>query len=183
MAGIEALLERMDRLIAMGERAERQGHMGDGWPYGRPGGYGSASRFLQPTDENTLMWGQTTDLSFTSAAIGDGINKQSEQLVHVSRTRPTSYNVLTIVDFGNGWSGEAAFAVQVRYFLGLGSAKATFTETVAIPVPADNSKPVQLSRLGLPAHAIQVQVVLAGVAALVGPHSCQATVMAAPVYA
>jgi hypothetical protein len=90
---------------------------------------------------------------------------------------------LTIVDFGNGWSGEGAFAVQVRYFLGLGTAKATLTDTVAIPAPADNSKPVQLQRLGLPAHALQVQVVLAGVAALVGAHSCQVTVLAAPVYA
>lgn len=183
-ATMDDLLEALHALLAQGK---------DGWPYGRPGmgpgdgptgtagmgAYGAYARFLQPTDETTLTWGDTQSFTATTADVSSAATT-TRQLVHVARPRPTTFTVLLNVLFGNGWSTEPSITFTLIVFVGVGQAKTTVKKTYTVATPAPGS--TILDTLTIPANAIQCQASFAGLVQP-GEHDVNVTILAAPVYA
>lgn len=93
-----------------------------------------------PTEEDTIPWGQIGDLSIpagTVLAAAQSLNKQRPQMVHVSRDRPTTFTLLTVVDYGFGWTGIPGenVGVAIDYILGVGQVKVLVKH--ALPVLSD----------------------------------------------
>lgn len=146
----------------------------------RPGAYSSDSEFLVPSKENTLTWGATETLT---GIVGGETSVETKQLIHVSRKRPTSFNVAVIMALGPHWTGEGAVALQVIYVIGVGQTRASFVRLLIVATPLDNSAAIN-DVFQLPATAMQVSCRLI-TSALVnpGPHAATITALAAPVYA
>jgi hypothetical protein len=160
----------------------------DGYePMSIPGGgrpYSAKSSFLVPSEENTLTWGDTVSATVDPAAIGEGVEFQLQQLVHVHRNRPTSYNVAVTLLLGPNWSGETNVTFRVRYFIGVGQAKTTLIRDFVLAAPLSNTQPVN-DVYQVPATAMQVQagLIFNAVPVNVGGHPFTVVALAAPVFA
>jgi hypothetical protein len=137
------------------------------------------SLFGVPTDEGTLTWGsnashwaQTTNvilppvpagqspgLSFTTEPATPAL-LVSEQLVHVNRGRPTTFSIMTTVDFGlSGWTGENEVDILISHFVGIGQGKTTIQRLTKVTVPSNNTQPV-FDVVQVPLQALQSQVTI-----------------------
>lgn len=153
----------------------------EGWRNGNaPRSAMTQAPFLEPSEESTLVWGNTASIGFV-ATLAESIFQQSQQLIHVARRRPTSYTVLTTLDLGGGWTGEGAFLFVVALTCGVGQARAGYQRKIPIPAPTNFSQVSDL--VTIPATALNVSVALVGVAANVGQHDAVVTSLCAPVYA
>lgn len=147
-----------------------------------------AKGVISPTttgpDEDTRTWGNSFMVEFflTAFAGPTPFEPITGQLVHVSRRRPTTFTVFTVLTFiGASWAGENAFTLKLTYSLGVGQAQAPYSKLVAIPAPADGLQVVNTDTF--PIHALQGIASLAGTAKIPGLHQAQISQFAAPVYA
>lgn len=161
-------------------RELRDGARMDGWPFGRPqGAFGASARFLQPTDETTLTWGDTQSFQ-AFAADTSATAHTTRQLVHVARHRPTTFTILFNVVFGNGWTAEPAITFTLLVDVGVGQARCQVKKTYTAANPAAGS--TILDVFTVPSNAIQCQASFAGLIQP-GEHDANVTILAAPVYA
>lgn len=96
------------------------------------------SLFGMPSQEDTITWGQVADLSIpagvVSAALAATLSQNQPQMVHVHRGHPTTFTILTIVDFGAGWTGSATenVGIEVDYLIGVGQVKVTLKRVLPV---------------------------------------------------
>jgi len=158
---------------------------------GREGNYdphaakGVEAHFGAPSVEDTRTWGNQTLLTLNAIVpIGPPIAQAftSTQLVHVSRRRPTSFNILTLVRLIAGWTGESAWDLNIVYTVGVGQAQTQFVITIPIPTPSDGLQ-VGPHVDQFPLNALQVGCVFSVAAPSdAGFKSVSITQLAAPVF-
>lgn len=154
---------------------------------------GVKARFLKPSEEDTRTWGNSTSLSFVGSAVGELVNYPSTQLLHVSRKRPTTFLVTTVVVLGNGWQGESTgWTVFNTIIAGVGQTQAPVQRTLpldpliaALPLQYAGQISQVVDSVQLPANALQCNLTLASTQGPIndGPHDVLVTVIAAPIYA
>lgn len=165
------------------ERQAERPHPPTAFPHGDTKG-GTHSHFLVPSEEETRTWGNSGSIAFVGIP-AEPITFPGPQLIHILRRRPTSYTVLTVVDFLQGWDGEPSvnWTVNVQIVVGVGQAKVPVLRFInAGTVPLANGLQL-IDLLTLPAHAMQSSVSLTGNVAVAGPKALNVTMLAAPVYA
>jgi hypothetical protein len=143
---------------------------------------GTESKFGFASIEETRTWGNSASLQFIATG-AETVSIPSPQLIHIHRKRPTTYTILTSIDFGNGWVGEVGpFTLTLLITPGIGQAQRTIKVPLAIP-GTDVVQSGQFSNvMQLPAHALQAQCVFSGAILFPGPHDVFVTMMAAPVF-
>jgi hypothetical protein len=145
---------------------------------------GIRAEFGKPTDEDTRTWGNAANLTIATIALGHFDSVPTQQLIHVARRRPTSFNILTVITLGMGWTGETAsnWVVNILYTIGVGQTQATFAVPVTIVSPANNTQIIQRDQF--PANAINAYCVLSstGSPALSGQKNLIISQFAAPVF-
>jgi hypothetical protein len=154
-----------------------------GGSFGANQAYGARAKFGVSTDESTLTWGNQETFNFVAPAGGHApaVSLPTKQLIHVARHRPTSFNILTVVTFGMGWTGESDWTVQLLFTIGVGQAQATFSILLDEATPANGNQLVDTRQY--PANAIQTQCVLFGAApAVAGQHTITIAQFCAPVF-
>lgn len=134
-----ALQREVEERFSLEEYLERGSAFGGQKP-GGPADFdphevkGVRAEFGKATDEEIRTWGNWVNITLMGE--GEDVTTPAQQLVHVSRRRPTSFNILTVVNFGVGWRGASdACNLLITYTVGVGQAQMTFTKTIAIPTP------------------------------------------------
>jgi hypothetical protein len=184
---LDKLIASLDRLAAIARSGPTMFSEG---PDNVPG---VKAHFLAPSEEDTRTWGNSTTLSFVGASIGEAFVFPSTQLLHVSRKRPTTFLVTTIVILGNGWAGEGVgWNLFNTIIVGVGQTQAPVQRVLPLD-PLIASLPLTAGRIAqvvdfveVPANALQCNVALSdtlGIPVNPGPHDVLVTVLAAPIYA
>jgi hypothetical protein len=170
-----SLEEYRHRVSAFG--AQRPGNPADFDPHEAKG---VRAEFGKPTDEDIRTWGNWVNVTLLGE--GEDVTTPAQQLVHVSRRRPTSFNILTVVNFGLGWRGASdACNLLITYTVGVGQAQMTFTKTIAIATPEPGGSVFNTDQF--PLNAVQGYAQLL-TGALLTSATYQATIgqFAAPVF-
>jgi hypothetical protein len=148
------------------------------------------SLFGVPGQEDTTTWGQVGDLSLPAAAVASLatiLPTLTRQMNHVSRDHPTTFTLLTVVDFGVGWTGTVGeeIGVEVQYTIGVGQTKVLIKHT--LPVIKDQdlfNGAQQVDTLTVPLMALQTTANIYDLTLLgaeTPPRSIQVTCLASPV--
>jgi hypothetical protein len=109
--------------------------------------------------EEIRTWGNSVLVDFTG--VPDQIVTSAAQLIRVSRRRPTTFTILSVVTFGSGWAGASdACSLLITYILGVGQAQATFFREIAIADPEPGSSVFQTDTFPLNAVQTQCQLIV-----------------------
>jgi hypothetical protein len=139
--------------------------------------------FGVPTEENTQTWGDSTDqLSFTSPD-AEVVGTTSKLALHINRTRPTTFTLLTVVNFtGTAWSIEGPADITISYTIGVGMTHATILKTFHVATPLAPFMQAALDITTAPLQSLVASVKLDATNNNVNqPHGVVVTMLAAPV--
>jgi hypothetical protein len=143
---------------------------------------GTESKFGFKSTEETRTWGNTANLQFVATG-AETISLPTPQLIHIHRHKPTTYTILTAIDFGTGWVAEVGpFTLTLLVTCGIGQAMRTIQVPLAIPGTSVAIGGQFSDVRQLPAHALQAQAIFSGAILFPGPHDVFVTMMAAPVF-
>jgi hypothetical protein len=121
--------------------------------------YGVRAEFGKPTDEDTRTWGNSQIIQFV--ATPENLTLPTVQLIHVARRRPTSFNIITVVTFGQGWLGTAdACDLNIIYIMGVGQTSISFINTLTIADPEPGSSFFHVDQFPLNAVQTQAQILV-----------------------
>ena len=152
---------------------------------------GVAADFLKGTHEETRTWGNSQPFSFVTDGTGDAVLYATVQLIHVSRWRPTSFTVQTVMTLISGWTPEAGagglYNLFVDYILGVGQTSIRVQKKYPL-TPLFDGNGVILSQpvndvLTFPANAIQATATIIGTSRAAGVKTGTIAQLAAPIYA
>lgn len=187
--GIEALRREVEEGFDLGDYLERGPARGAAQQpparFDPNGAYGVRAEFGKPTNEDTRTWGNTAFLP-TPPALFNTIHDnpfdiQTTQLIHVSRRRPTSFNILTVLTLGGAnWTGENEWTLTIQYIVGVGQTQTAFNRVITIATPTDGLQIVNTDQY--PLNSLQTACNLGGVAGITGAKSATITQMCAPVF-
>jgi hypothetical protein len=140
---------------------------------------GVQARFGAPTVEDTRTWGNQAIIQFD--IVGPEARAiPTTQLIHVARSRPTSFNILTVVLFGQGWDTENATHIDILYTVGVGQTQCQFVNSIDVAAPATGLSIFNTDQF--PLNAVQTQVSINGTFKNLSHHMVTITQLAAPVF-
>ena len=190
--GIEALRREVEEGFDLGEYLERGPARGAAQQpparFDPNDAYGVRAEFGKPTNEDTRTWGNTTFIpsppSTFITAHDTSYEIQTTQLIHVSRRRPTSFNILTVLTLGaigsGNWAGENPVTFTIQYIVGVGQTQVAFNRVITIATPSDGLQIINTDQY--PLNSLQTACNLSGVANIDGAKFAAITQMCAPVF-
>lgn len=151
------------------------------WRKGRGGT--SDAHFGKPTDESVLLWGDRQAMN-TTGAPADNVLAKSDQLVYVQRGRPTSYDVMVLLDLSTAnWTGETNFVLEVDFDIGIGKAHGVLRRIYTLTgTQLQNGAQAVQDLFQVPARSISATATLGGHLVNGGEHACTLTVGVSPVF-